>query len=202
MPGPGGTEKWDFKPTKTEVEEVCRLFNYDFTLNSSCFCPEVSPFDPSKESTKRDLQWTNQPMPRRNKQTMWLCKTLGIRDPMDVVLNGKWPDLTQLENISARMDPESSVGGKSDEIDLPEESDNDEEEKKIMAQTDGAAASLSFLKASCPLKGPSEDNSYVVDTQPDASNFSTSWNVSSENSESGEPAQKKLKRRNVQIYAD
>ncbi len=184
MPGPNCGERWDFRPTEEEVKEAMDAMGGDLTVPAS-FRKTVRPFDPATESV-RDLSRVGQPLPRRNDQTVELCKRLGIRDPMDVVLRGKWPEIVPEEEEEKEGDPEEAAltASGTDEIELPENSDDEEEsagnqsEAKDTAEGVGSAAG---------------GEGFVVDASPSMENLSKSWeNV----------PEKKLKRRNQAIYEE
>jgi len=172
---------------------VRALFNNDFDISPSSFKRTVRAFDPFKEVARRDLPYVQQPPPRRNEQTVLFCHKLGVRDPLDVILNGQWPEVPA-EVPEAPVDdvppsafpaeedfPQASVPSSSNEIELPDDSDDEETPRET---TNGAEK--------CEL---SASESIVVDTQPSKEVISSSWSE-------GQPQKKKLKRRNANIYAE
>uniref|UniRef100_A0A915D102 Lariat debranching enzyme C-terminal domain-containing protein n=1 Tax=Ditylenchus dipsaci TaxID=166011 RepID=A0A915D102_9BILA len=76
MPGrnAGSSERYDFRPTKQELDEVATLFNNDFRIPSN-FCqtapPEQKPF--AKRRDPPSLYY-------RNPQSTVFCEKLGIKD--------------------------------------------------------------------------------------------------------------------------
>ncbi len=182
MPGPSGNERWDFKPTSEELEEVRKVMDMDLKIPNS-FKQTVKAFNPSTESIK-DLYSTQFPLPRQNSQTVDLCKRLNIRDPLDIVLDGKWPDVakedfveTASDNKSEEVVPVSVLG--SSEINLPDDSDDDmQSEDKSKSEGTAGLDSESGV-------------GFVVDAAPSVENLSKSWDNA---------PKKKLKRRNQSIY--
>jgi hypothetical protein len=76
----------------------------DLTLDQSAFQQDVPAFNPSSQSTKRDLQWVQQPLLRQNEQTLKLCQQIGICDPLDEVLGGQWPKVPSLPTMEAERE--------------------------------------------------------------------------------------------------
>lgn len=83
MPGRGGaaSERWDFRPTAQEVEEVEKLFNRDLRIDPAGFRRTLEPFDPARDSVK-DAWAAPKARPVKNEQTRRLCSILGIADPL------------------------------------------------------------------------------------------------------------------------
>ncbi len=191
MPGPSGAERWDFKPTEEEVEEAVRSMGGDLTVPEN-FKVSVKVFDPARESL-RGLSYTRQPEPMQNNQTVEFCKKLGVRDPMDVILDGKWPEVSS-EVFPSEESPRpldsapvavATPVASKDEIDLPEDSD---EEVEAQAKEDSEVGA----KRKSPSPPPSGEG-FVVDSSPAMENLSKAWD---------DVPKKKLKRRNQAVYQD
>lgn len=88
MPGPGGSERWDFKITEPEKNELKKLMNLDLIIpkNFQITAPVHSP------SEKIDTFQVH-----TNPQTVQFCQKLKIRDPLALLSSGKSP-----ENITIR----------------------------------------------------------------------------------------------------
>lgn len=88
MPGPGGSERWDFKITEPEKNELKKLMNLDLIIpkNFQITAPIHSP------SEKIDTFQVH-----TNPQTVQFCQKLKIRDPLALLSSGKSP-----ENITIR----------------------------------------------------------------------------------------------------
>lgn len=88
MPGPGGSERWDFKITEPEKNELKKLMNLDLIIpkNFQITAPVHSP------SEKIDTFQVH-----TNPQTVQFCQKLKIRDPLSLLSSGKSP-----ENITIR----------------------------------------------------------------------------------------------------
>ena len=85
MPGPNGSERYDFTPTKAEIEETMKLMNGDLTipLNFSKTAPAF------KGNSLPQMSGVIMPAPVMNGQTIKLCDQLGIDDPMALLLGMK-----------------------------------------------------------------------------------------------------------------
>ena len=90
MPGPGFSGRFDFAPTEEELEAVRKVFGGDFSVPRDVD-RSARAYDDRTESI-RDLRRAPVPAARRNSQTVRFCQKLGVRDPMDVVLEGNWPE--------------------------------------------------------------------------------------------------------------
>lgn len=80
MPGPGGSERWDFKITEPEKNELKKLMNLDLIIpkNFQITAPVHSP------SEKIDTFQVH-----TNPQTVQFCQKLKIRDPLALLSSGK-----------------------------------------------------------------------------------------------------------------
>ncbi|KAG6444826.1 lariat debranching enzyme isoform X2 [Manduca sexta] len=78
MPGPGGNEEYIFTPTKEEKESVIKIME-NMTIHESAFEKTAPVYNPNIKKGK-------QSEPIMNPQTIKLCDTLGIDDPVQVVM--------------------------------------------------------------------------------------------------------------------
>ncbi|PSN52715.1 Lariat debranching enzyme [Blattella germanica] len=81
MPGPGMESRWDFKPTKEEMEFVSKKYNGNLTIPQN-FTQTVAPYQPDCDSSSN-----RQPHAQINPQTMSFCDRLNVDDPMGLLLN-------------------------------------------------------------------------------------------------------------------
>ncbi|XP_076046443.1 lariat debranching enzyme isoform X2 [Oratosquilla oratoria] len=129
MPGPGSNERYDFTPTKEELEETRRIFRNNLTIPLA-FTRTASVFNDSHG--KPNMHTVSMPRPQLNPQTITLCDKLGIDDPVSLLLGGRrrtspkhveycgWNDSDlniTLENSKASLNP--------DEAEMSDEYDGD-----------------------------------------------------------------------------
>ncbi|XP_076046444.1 lariat debranching enzyme isoform X3 [Oratosquilla oratoria] len=118
MPGPGSNERYDFTPTKEELEETRRIFRNNLTIPLA-FTRTASVFNDSHG--KPNMHTVSMPRPQLNPQTITLCDKLGIDDPVSLLLGGRrrtspkhveycgWNDSDlniTLENSKASLNPD------------------------------------------------------------------------------------------------
>ena len=84
MPGKGyAGGRWNYSPTDEEEKEINDLFKSDFEIPEN-FKPTVKVFDPQQENIKQ-LSKTRAPRHQMNHQTLNLCETLAIDDPISLI---------------------------------------------------------------------------------------------------------------------
>ena len=82
-PGPGSSDRWDFRPTEEDAEQVRALFNGDLEVPFN-FQQTALAF---KETGARiNMRNVAQPQATVNKQTTIFCSKLGIHDPMALLV--------------------------------------------------------------------------------------------------------------------
>lgn len=125
MPGPGGTEKYDFAPTADEKEEVIKLMG-NMIIEEDYFVRTAPVYIPG--IPKRSL-----PEPIINPQTVKLCETLGIDDPLQVVMARTGRVMRQpCSNVAFKQDSVVQTPTKSLKLSLPAPvtpSDNNDQQK-------------------------------------------------------------------------
>ena len=82
-PGPGSSERWDFRPTEEEADQIKALFKGDLDVPYN-FSQTALAF----RETGARINMRNVPQPQAtvNKQTTAFCSRLGIHDPMSLLL--------------------------------------------------------------------------------------------------------------------
>lgn len=85
MPGPGLDERWDFRPTKEEMDFVKEKFGGNLVIPQN-FTQTVAPFERNDHSGSAGGR---QPQAQINPQTMAFCDRLCIDDPMGLLLNSQ-----------------------------------------------------------------------------------------------------------------
>ena len=84
MPGKGyAGGRWNYSPTDEEEKEINDLFKSEFEIPDN-FKPTVKVFDPQQENIKQ-LSKTRAPRHQMNPQTLNLCETLAIDDPISLI---------------------------------------------------------------------------------------------------------------------
>lgn len=120
MPGPGGTERWEFTPNEKEKAEVVDLLgDLKVPSNFERIAPIFTPGQPA-----------SCPRPYPNPQTRTFCETLGLKDPLMEALR---PSPLNLSGFLGHPEPgEEDVTSKTfpslDVDTTQEEEDNDVEE--------------------------------------------------------------------------
>nr|SVE77020.1 EOG090X06RW [Daphnia lumholtzi] len=79
--GPGSTERWEFYPSKEEIEEIKTIFNDDYKIPSN-FVQTAEPFKPRPNYNRNARQAEAQ----LNPQTTEFCEKLGIGDPLEMLI--------------------------------------------------------------------------------------------------------------------
>ncbi|PNF18198.1 hypothetical protein B7P43_G18048 [Cryptotermes secundus] len=89
MPGPGLDGRWNFVPTKEELDFVWQRFDGNFLVPQN-FTQTVVAFDSSSQNDSSNNSRNScrkQPPAQINSQTTAFCDRLGIDDPMALLLN-------------------------------------------------------------------------------------------------------------------
>ncbi|XP_026762664.2 uncharacterized protein LOC113521342 [Galleria mellonella] len=87
MPGPGGNERYDYRPTEEEKNDVLNIMQ-DLTIKEDSFVRTAPVYNPRAPKCAPSN-------PRMNPQTMNLCDKLCIDDPLQVVMARSGRVLTQ-----------------------------------------------------------------------------------------------------------
>lgn len=103
MPGPGSPYRWDFTPTDAEKDETRKRFADNFIVPLN-FTQTVEPFNVANQQL-----YGNQPKAQLNPQTTTFCDTLGIDDPVGVLMLMRGEEL----NHSTYTDSYNSTGNES-----------------------------------------------------------------------------------------
>lgn len=188
MPGPGGKERYNFKPQNEELKTISEIFEGDLTIPTD-FKVEVPPFDPKNES-KADLSWTVMPNPRRNRQTEWLCERLGIVDPLELALKRQ----------NRTFENDLSDEGKDDDSMEAEKSVTEPKKDMVVNYiprpklSESLPAPINDSQQEEPLEEESLSTlGFVEDVAPNRSNIQEPETTTSK---------KKLKRRNAAAYSN
>lgn len=99
MPGPGSPYRWDFTPTDQEKEDTRQRFKDTFVVPLN-FIRTSEPYNESAQSTG----YASQPKAQLNPQTTTFCDTLGIDDPVGVLMLMRGEELnhsTYSDNLSS-----------------------------------------------------------------------------------------------------
>ena len=88
MPGPGGSERYDFTPSEADLLETLRLMDHDLRIQKTQFAPTAAAFDPATDaSAVQNISMVSQPQPVLNPYTEKLCGCLGLNDPVTMLIS-------------------------------------------------------------------------------------------------------------------
>ncbi|KAJ8320769.1 hypothetical protein KUTeg_002356 [Tegillarca granosa] len=137
MPGPGGTDRWDFTVSKEDMNSILEDFGGDLSLPEN-FEKTVPVFDPSASTKKQPIA---PPQTCTNPQTTLLCTMLELTDPNAVFLG---------KDNSCKIDVGEEDVEKAEGFDSDDDVDEDDTEYEsepsfIMS---GSEQSFSFLSTS------------------------------------------------------
>jgi len=81
--------RWDFVPTKEEMDFVQRKFGGNFLVphNFTRTVPAFEPKDRNDSSDRNRYSYAAQPPARINSQTTEFCERLGVDDPVALLLS-------------------------------------------------------------------------------------------------------------------
>jgi len=214
-PGPGSAERWDFRPTEEEIEEVKKIFGNNFEIPYNF---EQTALAYKNTGDKINMRQVPKPQATINNQTTLFCSKLGIHDPMALLLGSQRSSgglefkhhLTAVpgDNFFKNREP-SKCDDSSNEI--TEKQDKHQEE----VQVDQNVATKKCLPLTIPapkLKSSNSDFLSVIESTKCETDADTNLFVidrtgndadvaSNENGISEEQPVKKLKRRNAALYA-
>ena len=119
MPGPGYSQRYNYEPTKEELNVIGDLFGNDFAIPKN-FKHTTNVFDPDQDNIKQIFAVAMPSQPQVNAQTETFCEKLGIDDPISLI------DQEKVANSSLRAsDLYQEVTKNKDEIELEDESEED-----------------------------------------------------------------------------
>ena len=131
-PGPGSKDKWDFKPSEEEVSKIKTLFKGDLDVPYNF---EQTALAYKETGAKLNMRNVPKPQATTNSQTTLLCSTLGIHDPMALLLgqNSKGSSTVTKNSFTytrfGSSEPSQHVKD-ANEIDVSDICDDHEEEDK------------------------------------------------------------------------
>ncbi|KAJ9575911.1 hypothetical protein L9F63_007223 [Diploptera punctata] len=205
MPGPGCEERWDFRPTKEEMNFVHDKFDGNFVIPQN-FTQTVVPFEEHDKCTGG-----MQPQAQINPQTMVFCDRLSIDDPMSLLLNS--PNDSCLESsqnqiiliMSWLMTAWSYLPRRlSLALPSPQNSDVDEPMKnpeEIMVSSD-CVQNHGLSHFPSPRDSDIDEPQTIYDNGFSDRVSSTTPSTDSDLSPDLEPKLKKFKRRNQSVYTN
>ena len=214
MPGKGyAGGRWNYAPTDEEEKEINDLFNSDFEIPEN-FKPTAKVFDPQQENIKQ-LSRTRAPGHQMNPQTVSLCETLAIDDPISLIEQTESVSLADLTTDDT--DLTFQVTRNEDEIQLDDSDDDDDDVNDSCAQV----KTESKFKLNLPSpKNIAEDNDKVAEKVEPVTSFKSKLSLpppkntglSDEITESIQnpiekeekqesPPKKVFKRRNYDLYS-
>ncbi|KAG7157311.1 lariat debranching enzyme A-like isoform X2 [Homarus americanus] len=132
MPGPGGSERYQFTPTKEEIEETIQMMNGNLRIPNN-FSPTAESYNQNKGKPKMEL--VCMPLPVLNPQTTTLCDKLDLDDPLSLLSGAKRKSQTSPKANSQSLglnDSElnitletSKISNSPDEVELSDEDNAD-----------------------------------------------------------------------------
>ncbi|XP_042863744.1 lariat debranching enzyme-like [Penaeus japonicus] len=183
MPGPGGSERYQFTPSKEEIEETIQLMGCDLRIPLD-FVPTAQSYESSQGKPR--MEQVHMPQPLLNPQTIAFCDKLGLDDPLAILLGAKRkaqsspklsPPSRSLNDSELNITLDSSkISNNPDEVELSD-ADDDDDADIVMEMTltpegqDNAEASAeaAIEDVVSPIRRDSFSNSQSPGTQPTAS---------------------------------
>ncbi|ROT77735.1 Lariat debranching enzyme [Penaeus vannamei] len=86
MPGPGGSERYQFTPTKEEIDDTIQMMGCNMRVPLD-FVPTAQSYESSQGKPK--MEQVHMPQPLLNPQTIAFCDKLGLDDPLAILLGAK-----------------------------------------------------------------------------------------------------------------
>ncbi|UYV79748.1 FHDC1 [Cordylochernes scorpioides] len=124
MPGPGCNDRWDFTPTKEELEEINTLFSNNFKIPEN-FEATVEYYTPEKSFN--DFTYTASV----SSQTTEFCNKLNIVDPLALLLKGAKTSCPNFDIVEEKETDVTNVSQQTynpDEISIMSNEDQDDTE--------------------------------------------------------------------------
>jgi len=220
-PGPGSSERFDFRPTEEEVASVKEVLKDDLEVPLNFERTALAYKDTGEKINMRNVP---KPQGTTNGQTTSLCSLLGIHDPMALLLGHRAHNLTTSANNYSYSYYSNEKFTNDSEIDISDIVDDDENENKRPLQSDEKEDSTEETKSKLsplakpwqnPLAMPTPKNdksqeefqavmeSMTVSQEP--SQEPSLFVIDTQGADGGgedERPIKKLKRRNAAIYND
>ncbi|KAJ8919810.1 hypothetical protein NQ315_006339 [Exocentrus adspersus] len=202
MPGPGGNERYNFTPSEEDKQHVLSRFNNDLRIpkNFEISAPPYNAQSPKKVS--------KQPEAKLNPQTVLLCETLGITDPVCLISEA---DGT-ISNLSLELSVSDSFINDTFDTSTSSLSQSSTPVKQLGSQSSTPVKKLGGLSLPKPKLDVSDvENDAASDAGKEKESDSTIQTVNEEvpvvNSEKdvcsdASPNPKKFKRRNAELYND
>jgi len=199
-PGPGSSERWDFRPSEAEAGEVKSLLSGDLDIPYN-FSQTALAY---KETGAR-INMRNVPQPQAtvNKQTTAFCSKLGILDPMALLVGesnsgSQWSYHHQPRDASeidiSHIEEEQEVNTVQEEQAKVEEESKNSRLNPISIpepKLDNSQAQFkAVMESMVPTAGVEDNNLFVIDTVGEKPQ-----------EEINDVPVKKLKRRNAAMYA-
>eukprot|EP00090_Calanus_glacialis_P038839 TRINITY_DN67686_c0_g1_i1.p1 TRINITY_DN67686_c0_g1~~TRINITY_DN67686_c0_g1_i1.p1 ORF type:complete len:515 (-),score=189.89 TRINITY_DN67686_c0_g1_i1:56-1600(-) len=210
-PGPGSAERWDFRPTEEEIEEIEKLFKNDFEIPYN-FEQTALSYKPTGE--RLNMRQVPKPQATTNSQTTILCTKLGILDPMALLLGRGGAGLGGKGNVTlaswgAGGEVRKKVEEPADNIEHKVFKKDDEKDcepikkvaplaipaPKVNSSNDDFLAVLDTIGSESISDNKTTDDLFVIDKSSDTAE------VDAGQDEAPEEPVKKLKRRNAALYA-
>lgn len=163
MPGPGCSERWDFRASEQELDEIRQMFNNDFKVPLN-FQRTVTPHDPNVVGSR------SPPSAQINPQTTEFCAKLGITDPYQKILGGIDAAKISVCQFSFINDSEANVTCSSPNVSLnissnPNGVSLDSEGRSDLEDVEDEPSSGDRIDSST--QGTQSDVSYSQSTNPD-----------------------------------
>ena len=149
MPGPGYSQRFDYRPTEDELKVMRDLFSNDFTIPQN-FKRTAKVYEDS-QNFRNQLRATSMPsQPQINPQTETFCEKLGIDDPISLIDQESVHHLRATDFIAEEVKNENEI-----ELD----SESDEEDQKIESKA------VPNKKFSLNLPAPVNTESSILNTE-------------------------------------
>ena len=150
-PGPGSSERWDFRPTEEDAEQVRALFSGDLEVPFN-FQQTALAF---KETGARiNMRNVAQPQATVNKQTTVFCSKLGIHDPMALLVGDS-------NSASPYQSQPTQIVRDHNEIDISqidqEEEEEEGEEEQSQVEEESKTSQLNPISIPAPKLANSQE---------------------------------------------
>ncbi|GAB0100236.1 Lariat debranching enzyme [Sergentomyia squamirostris] len=129
MPGPGGAERYTFTPTEEEKSVVFEKLGKNLEIPEN-FVPTVPPYNPNI-----DDQSFSQPSAQLNPQTTLFCDTLGIDDPLRLLMIIRKQPLNIGTAINLQNEESICTEDAEDEEEVTESGDPEDENETFVSFT-------------------------------------------------------------------
>jgi len=220
-PGPGCTERYDFKPTEQEIQKVMDLFGNDLEIPYNF---EQSALAYKPNGKRPNFNQVAAPQAMVNRQTTEFCSKLGILDPMALLLGINPPPPTSSRLTSYVNARETNISFNStinpDEISINEGTEDEEVFVESVKEAEPPKPpTLQFNLPEPKLDSDDVDLVSVLDTSADTAAdkakeeeehkdknleglffLDKAGEQVPEEPETPDPPVKKLKRRNMAMY--